>query len=169
MENSKQRYILNDFYESDLNNFQSGIVRFPLKDIPVGKHTITVRAWDISNNSGEGYTEFFVTNDLSQSLKHVLNYPNPFSTHTNFQFEHNLPNTELEIIIKIYNMSGQIVKTIEHNTFDGGFRVDDIQWDGRDEYGSYIANGVYIYKIKARASQLGISNESNFEKLVILK
>ena len=166
---SKQRYILNDFYESDLNNFQSGIVRFPLKDIPEGRHTINVIAWDISNNSGEGFTEFFVTNDLSQSLKHVLNYPNPFSTHTNFQFEHNLPNTELEIIIQIYNMSGQIVKTIEHNTFDGGFRVDDIQWDGRDEYGSYIANGVYLYKIKARASQLGISNESNFEKLVILK
>ncbi len=166
---SKQRYILNDFYESDLNDFRKGTVRFPLKDIEPGKHTLKVKAWDLSNNLGEGYTEFIVTDDLGESLQHVFNYPNPFSTKTTFQFEHNLPGTELEIIIHIYNMSGQIVKTIQHITMDDGFRVDDIAWDGTDDYGGKIGNGVYLYKINVLANQLGIRKESNFEKLVILK
>ena len=166
---SNQRYVLNDFYESDLNNFRNGTVKFPLQDLTPGKHTIKIKAWDVSNNLGEGYTEFFVSDDLGETLKHVYNYPNPFSTSTKFQFEHNLPGTDLEILINIYNMSGQIVKTIEHLAFDDGFRIDDISWDGNDDFGNKIANGVYLYKINVRANQLGISKESNFEKLVILK
>ncbi|GLR19355.1 type IX secretion system sortase PorU [Portibacter lacus] len=167
--NSKERYILNDFYEAELNDFRKGIVRFPLKDLEPGKHTLKIKAWDLSNNLGEGYTEFFVTDDEGDQLEHVFNYPNPFSTNTLFQFEHNLPGTELEILINIYNVSGQIVKTIEHLVLDDGFRIDDISWDGRDDYGQKIANGVYLYKINVLANQLGIRKESNFEKLVILK
>lgn len=167
--NSNERYILNDFYETELNDFRRGTVRFPLKDIEAGKHTIKIKAFDLSNNLGEGYTEFIVSDDLGESLKHVLNYPNPFSTRTTFMFEHNLPGSELEILIDIYNMSGQVVKTIELVVLDDGFRIDGISWDGRDDYGQKIANGVYLYKIKVFANQLGIKKESNFEKLVILK
>ncbi|WP_235296828.1 type IX secretion system sortase PorU [Portibacter marinus] len=167
--NSKELYILNDFYEADLNDSRKGTVRFPLKDIEPGKHTLKVKAWDLSNNPGEGYTEFIVVDDLGSTLEHVFNYPNPFSTRTLFQFEHNLPGTELEILIHIYNMSGQIVKTIENIQIDDGFRIDDIEWDGLDDYGQKIANGVYLYKINVYANQLGIKKESNFEKLVILK
>lgn len=166
---SQEKFILNDFYESELNDFRRGTVKFPLKDLEPGRHSIKIKAWDLSNNLGEGYTEFIVTDDLGESLRQVFNYPNPFSTRTVFQFEHNLPGTELEIIINIYNMSGQIVKTIEHLSFDGGFRIDDIEWDGNDDFGGKIANGVYLYKINVLAKQLGISKESNFEKLVILK
>lgn len=167
--NSKESYILNDFYEAELNDFRRGTVRFPLEDIEAGKHTLKIKAWDLSNNLGEGYTEFIVSDDLGESLQHVLNYPNPFSTRTNFMFEHNLPGAELDILINIYNMSGQIVKTIESINIDEGFRIDNISWDGQDDYGQKIANGVYLYKIKVTANQLGISKESNFEKLVILK
>ena len=40
----------------------------------------------------EGYTEFLVASDTEVTLDYVLNYPNPFTTSTSFQFEHNLKN-----------------------------------------------------------------------------
>lgn len=166
---SKQRFILNEFYESELNDYRKGTVRFPLKDLEQGRHSIKVKAWDLSNNLGEGYTEFIVTDNIEESLTHVFNYPNPFSTSTYFQFQHNLAGTELEISINIFDLSGQLVKTINYDTIDDGFRVADIEWDGTNNSGAAIPNGIYLYKINLTATQLGIKKESNFEKLVILK
>jgi len=75
----------------------------------------------------------------------------------------------LDIIINIFTLSGKIVKTIRHNTFSQGFEVSDITWDGTDDYGSELANGIYLYKIKVFSTEYNITKESKFEKLVILK
>lgn len=166
---NKTRFILNDYYESDIDNFRKGYVRYPLYGLSKGKHTLKVKAWDLSNNSGEGFTEFYVSDDIEESLKQVLNYPNPFSVGTTFQFEHNMAESELDILIRIYNMVGQNVKTLKYTKNDAGFRVDDLYWDGTSDYGEKIPNGIYLYKINVRSNQLGISKESNFEKLVLLK
>jgi hypothetical protein len=169
--NTQGAFILNDFYEATTDDFTAGTVRYPLKDLEVGRHYLKVTAWDIANNFTEGYTEFVVVDDLKSGLKHVLNYPNPFSTNTNFQFEHNLPPGPIDIVIQIFSVSGRLAKTIRHSGFSDGFRVDNIQWDGTDDFGSPIAKGVYLYKIKVKADVSGtdIRKESEFERLVILK
>src|SRR5690606_32777993 len=59
-DNSQNTYIMNDFYEAALDDFTSGEARYPLAGIPEGRHRIKVRAWDVANNSGEGFTEFVV-------------------------------------------------------------------------------------------------------------
>ena len=107
--------------------------------------------------------------DGDNLLEHVLNYPNPFTTSTNFQFEHDLTSTELDILITIYTISGKVIKTIEATKYATGFRIDDIHWDGTDDFGSDIGKGVYLYKIKARSDEFNLLRESEFEKLVILK
>jgi hypothetical protein len=168
-EDTQQSFILNSFYEAELDDYTKGTVKFPLSGLENGKHTISLKAWDIANNSNESYTEFYVTDEAENGLAHVLNYPNPFANQTCFQFEHNLANTELEVLIYIYSISGQLVKTIEHQGYYDGFRVTDIKWDGTDDFGSKLANGVYLYKIKVKASQFNLRKESEFEKLVILK
>jgi len=81
---TQDTYVLNDFYTSELDDYSKGTVRFPLFDIAEGLHRINVKAWDTSNNSGEGSTEFLVFNSEDAALKHVLNYPNPFTTNTIF-------------------------------------------------------------------------------------
>ncbi|MCB0503796.1 MAG: oxidoreductase, partial [Bacteroidetes bacterium] len=93
--------ILNDFYESDLNSYQSGQVLYPLELIPPGTHDVSVKAWDVYNNSGEGYTEFVVAETAELALEHVLNYPNPFTTSTNFIFEHNRKGDVLDVRIQV--------------------------------------------------------------------
>ncbi|HNL94682.1 MAG TPA: type IX secretion system sortase PorU [Saprospiraceae bacterium] len=171
-ENTQGEIILNDFFESELNNPAKGTVRYPLKDIAPGVHTLKVKAWDISNKSGEGTTEFTVAENGVLALAHVLNYPNPFTSSTSFQFEHNFGNKNLHVRISIYSVSGSLVKTIHQDIQATGSRITGINWDGKDDYGNGLARGVYIYKVKISETEGGVAGkkaESDYEKLVILK
>ena len=171
-EDSQNTYSLNDFYEAALDDHTKGTVRFPLFDIPAGRHSIRVKAWDIANNSAEGVTEFVVAESAEAALDHVLNYPNPFTTSTNFQFEHNMSDQLVDVHIRIFTVSGKLVKTIEEQVLSDGYRVTDIAWNGTDDFGQQLARGVYLYKVKIGSAEEGLSNvviESDFEKLVILK
>jgi hypothetical protein len=161
-------FILNKFYEANTDDHTSGKIRFPLKGLSPGKHFLTVKAWDVSNNSTEERLEFLVINQGDESLRRVYNYPNPFTTSTSFQFEHDLVGSDLEVFIQIYTVSGKLVKTIEKNVFASGYRVNDIQWNAQDDYGSSLGKGLYLYKIKVLSRELNLIRESGFEKLVIL-
>ena len=168
-EDNQGTFIMNDFYEATVDNFREGSARYPISGLESGRHSIAVKAWDVLNNSSEARSEFVVIKDGDNVLEHVLNYPNPFTTSTNFQFEHDLTSTELDILITIYTISGKVIKTIEATKYATGFRIDDIHWDGTDDFGSDIGKGVYLYKIKARSDEFNLLRESEFEKLVILK
>ena len=171
-DNVLETIVLNDFYESEQDSAQKGQALYPLRGLAPGRHTLRVKGWDIANNSGEGYTEFVVAEDGKASLAHVLNYPNPFTTHTDFQFEHNLAGQILDVQVSIFSVSGKLVKTILRTAASDGFRVTDIAWDGKDEYGDTLARGVYLYRIKVRGTDVSGNSataESDFEKLVLLK
>jgi hypothetical protein len=171
-ENVQETVILNDFYQSEQDNSLRGTATYPLTGIAAGRHTLRVKGWDVANNSGEGYTEFIVAENGKAALAHVLNYPNPFTTNTYFQFEHNLAGQVLDVQVSIFSVSGRLVKTIIHTAPVEGYRVNDIQWDGKDDYGDNLARGVYLYRVKVRGTDItGVqtATESNIEKLVILK
>ncbi len=171
-QNTQNTYILNDFYEAELDDHTKGAVRFPLFNIAEGQHMIKVKAWDVANNSAEGFTEFVVASGEDAALEHVLNYPNPFTTCTNFQFEHNMAGQLLDVRVQIFTVSGKLAKTIQTEVNADGYRVTDIKWDGTDDYGDRLGRGVYIYKVKVRSlsnPSASIKGESDFEKLVILK
>jgi flagellar hook assembly protein FlgD len=122
--------------------------------------------WDVQNNSSAAHTEFVVAQSAEMALKHVLNYPNPFTTRTKFYVEHNQCCVQLEMQVQIYTISGKIVKTINTAVQNEGYRIDGVDWDGKDDYGDKIGAGVYIYRIKLKSSD-GKSAEK-IEKLVIL-
>lgn len=180
---SKNTLVMNDFYSADLDSYQSGEARYPLTSLSEGLHTIVVKAWDVYNNSSEGSTEFIVSSSAELALAHVLNYPNPFTTRTEFMFEHNMPGQMLEVMVQIYSVSGKLVKTIRQSVMPemmafnsagcsdagtaGGYRVNNIFWDGKDDYGDPIGKGVYVYKLTVHADN-GMKADT-FEKLVILK
>jgi antitoxin (DNA-binding transcriptional repressor) of toxin-antitoxin stability system len=172
-ENTQNSYLLNDFYQAEENDYTKGEVRFPLKDLAPGTYTMRVRAWDVANNLGEGTTEFIVADDGRIALQNVLNYPNPFTDRTCFQFDTNVAGEDLEVLIQVFTVSGRLVKTLEEfiPANDGALRLDDcIEWDGRDDYGDQLARGVYLYQVRVR-TQGGqeLNGQSEFEKLVILK
>lgn len=165
-EESANAIVLNDFYESDLDSYQRGTIRYPLSDLPNGKHTLKLRVWDVYNNPSEAYTEFVVADNSDLAIKHLLNYPNPFTTNTGFYFEHNAPGQNLDVRIEIYTVSGKLVKIIDGYYGGEGYRVGPISWDGRDDFGDRIGRGTYVYRVKIK-TPAGKSVEE-FEKLVIL-
>lgn len=165
--NTKNAFILNEYYEADLDSYQSGSVTYPLSKLAEGRHALKVKAWDVYDNSNESYTEFVVANSAKIALTHILNYPNPFTTHTSFYFEHNKPGMPLEVQIQIFTITGKLVKTINTGMSTEGFRSDAIDWDGKDDYGSAIGRGVYIYRLRVRTN--GEIAGDKYEKLVILK
>lgn len=158
--------ILNDYYEADLDSYQSGKVKYPFFNLEEGRYSLKFKAWDVYNNPGDAYTEFVVAKSAKLALNHVFNYPNPFTTHTQFMFEHNQPGIRLDIQIQIFTISGKLVKTIETFSNKDGFRIDGINWDGKDEYGDKIGRGVYIYRVKVKSQEGAVAEK--FEKLVIL-
>nr|MBC8527657.1 T9SS type A sorting domain-containing protein [Candidatus Cloacimonadota bacterium] len=92
-------------------------------------------------DDGIGYSDEMVIN----------NYPNPFSTFTTISFSatdlHRLPQ------IKIYNVKGQLVKCLECgeslSTIAPTYREYFISWDGRDDTGKSLSNGIYFFKLQA--------------------
>ncbi len=165
---TKNIFILNDFYEAKKDDYSSGRVRFPLNGLTPGSHYITAKVWDISGNSAETRLDFIVADTDDHELKRVLNYPNPFTTNTSFQFEHNRPNTELNILVNIYTISGRLIKSIVETKYSSGFKVNDIKWDARDDYGSNLARGVYLYQIIVHSKETNETFKSKFEKLIKL-
>lgn len=166
-EEDNNKIILNEFYEAGLDDYTIGEVRYPLSNLSEGRYKVKVKAWDVYNNSGEGYTEFVVAKSAKLALSHVLNYPNPFTTNTSFWFEHNRPGELLNVQVRIYTVSGKVVKTIDREILSEGYRVDDIEWDGLDDYGDKIGKGIYVYKVSVRAEDGEKADQ--FEKLVILQ
>ncbi len=165
--NTENPYILNEYYETENNDYTKGKIRFSLKDLSVGLHTITFKAWDVYNNLITSEIQFLVVSDEGITLTHALNYPNPFVSYTQFWFTHNKPFEPLEVYIQIFTISGKLIKTINETIITDGFLSRTITWDGKDDFGDALAKGVYVYKLNVKATY---SNQKAqiYEKLVIL-
>jgi hypothetical protein len=154
------------------DDYTKGSVSYPLSNLALGPQSITVKAWDIANNSSEALIEFLVVDEAENGLRHVLNYPNPFSSNTCFQFEHQLQNQDLDIKVEILTPSGRMVRVLEQEVKASGFLSRDVKWDGRDEFGDPLGNGIYIYRVTVTTEDSRgriLKNSSELEKLVILR
>ncbi|MGJ5643408.1 type IX secretion system sortase PorU [Formosa sp. S-31] len=167
-------YVLNDYYETEIDSYQKGVATYPFRDLEPGLHTLSVKAWDVYNNSSTTEIQFIVFDeDQKLVVNNVLNYPNPFVNYTEFWFNHNSSDT-LDVSIQIFTVSGKLVRTLNGQT-NGGECCNqgssslsrDIVWDGRDDFGDKIGKGVYVYKLTVKSNTLNKTVEK-IEKLVIL-
>lgn len=132
-----------------------------------GRHSLEVLAKDASNNffdSTSYRTNFSVFND--PNVVDVYNYPNPFEDETYFTF--NLHGSEIpeSMTIKVYTVAGRLIRNflITSAQIVPGF--NQIKWDGRDEDGDLIANGLYFYKL---ITKIAGESKTITQKLVKMK
>ena len=147
-----------------------------------GKYTLFVQGADRSGNvSGE--IEYRVTFEIirESTITNMMNYPNPFSTSTRFVFT--LTGTEApeDIIIQIMTVTGKVVREITEDQIGPiyiGRNVTEYAWDGTDEFGDRLANGVYLYRVKAqingeaikhRESGADVHFEKSFGKMYLMR
>ncbi|MBB4805960.1 hypothetical protein HNP38_001232 [Chryseobacterium defluvii] len=179
--------VLNDFFSSgegngclnpSLADYQKGNVTYPFRNLAIGQHQLTFKVWDINNNSTTATLNFEVKDESDQHLiiNRPLNWPNPFTNKTYIQFEHNCDDI-LDVNVQIYTITGKLVKTISQTVmaepFLQGFRTprQAIEWDGRDDFGSTVAKGTYIFKIfaKSQNQEKCKGSATAVEKMVLLK
>ncbi|GAL80282.1 hypothetical protein JCM19274_572 [Algibacter lectus] len=104
--------VLNDYYQTEVDDYKKGVVSFPFRDLEPGLHTLTLKAWDVYNNSSISEIQFIVFDeDQELVINNVLNYPNPFVNYTEFWFNHN-SSEPLDISIQIFTVSGKLIRTI---------------------------------------------------------
>jgi hypothetical protein len=119
-----------------------------------GEYKLVVQAKDASENfSGNNAYEVIFRVILDQTVSNVLNYPNPFSSSTQFIFT--LTGNEIPEVfsIQIMTLSGKVIKEItkaELGPLKIGINRTEYKWDGTDDYGEKLANGVYLYKVNVK-------------------
>lgn len=134
-----------------------------------GTYTLAVSAKDRSDNKFDDKTyriAFEVVNE--HLISNVLNYPNPFTTSTQFIFTLTGSEVPDQISIQIMTISGKIVRKIssaELGPLFIGRNRTDYTWDGTDEFGSRLANGVYLYRVTAYRQGQVLDNYQTTEKV----
>ena len=121
--------------------------------------------------SKKSYKDTTLTLNVASSMqvKYVFNYPNPFKDVTYFTFQ--VSDVPEEVAIKIYTVAGRLIKNIKRTSAEltsglsTGFNKS-ISWDGRDEDGNPVANGVYIYKVLIKKDGKVIEEKS---KLAVMR
>lgn len=166
-DNTIDAIVLNDFYESDLDSYQSGVVNYPFSDLETGMHTLRIKVWDVFNNSSEDEINFIVANSSELVIDQLYNYPNPMVDYTYFTFTHNHDNEELDIEIKIFNMNGQLIKVLNEAVFSTGYSIVPIRWSADKDTGGKVEPGMYVYRVEVASSNGDVVNK--FEKLVVVK
>ncbi len=128
-----------------------------------GTYKLIVQARDVSGNAS-GATDYSINfNVISKSqISNVLNYPNPFSNATRFVFTLTGTDAPARFKIQIMTVSGKVVREITQDELGAlhiGTHMTDYVWNGTDEFGSPLANGVYLYRVIAKKS-----DGTDFEK-----
>ena len=171
-ENEEDAVNVGALYESEENSYQRGSVRYKFNDpLASGTHTLSMRAWDVLNNSGTSTLTFVVADEAQLVVRNVFNYPNPTTGPTRFVFEHNqVPGAPVHVRVRIYSLSGRPVRTIEVDDMLSGGAMQ-IPWDGTDDDYARLPSGVYLYKVRVEVE--GGSSEQQvseaIEKLTIVR
>jgi hypothetical protein len=126
----------------------------PSEVLADGVYTLSVQGEDVAGNKAgvEPYKiNFEVINE--SAVTNFFPYPNPFSTNMRFVFTLTGNETPDELKIQIMTITGKVVRTIlkdELGAIKVGNNVSEFAWDGTDQFGDQLANGVYLYKVSLR-------------------
>ena len=162
-----ESFVLNNYYEAELDNYRRGNILYPFHKLSNGPHTLSLKVWDIYNNSAVATTDFIVAESIEMALSDLINYPNPFRHETTFSFEHNQVEQPLDITIYIYSLEGKLVATLNDVYYAGGYRYKSVKWDGTDNGGHRLNEGMYVYKVLVKNYDGSVINKTN--KLVLLR
>ena len=168
---ASESIVLNDFYTADENTYQQGRIQYQLTNLQEGKYHARVTAWDAVNNKGTEEFTFDVVLNQNARVENLLNYPNPFTEATAFYLDVTSNEQPVEVLIQIFSVDGQLVRTLRHYDPTRQGRIGPIYWDGTDSYGRRIARGVYFYRAKVhfcKTKDLDPRSVERYEKLVLL-
>ncbi|MFK7946480.1 MAG: C25 family cysteine peptidase [Saprospiraceae bacterium] len=147
---------------NDLENKNRAEIEFLPEFMEDGTYQLQVKAKDATNNQS-GANEYKIDFEVitKAMISNVLNYPNPFSTSTQFVFTLTGAEIPEAMNIQIFTVSGKVIRTItkeELGDIRVGLNRTEYTWDGTDDFGNRLANGVYLYRVNLKSA-----TEENYE------
>ena len=139
-------FVLNDYYTGALDDYRGGIIKYPLDELDPGEHTLTLKVWDINNNSSTASIVFVVEPGNELVTNNLTNFPNPFSDFTTIQYEHNSPGVH-NVQFSVFDLSGRIIADYSFTNIESGFVSQPIIWDGTTNTGGKVQAGLYPYRL----------------------
>lgn len=155
-------YVLNDYYTASKDDFTRGVIEFPFSNLEEGEHTVTLKVWDVANNSTEAEINFVVTGDFY--IQSVSNYPNPVYDQTYFVIKHNQGDTSLSLLIEIFDSNGKKVDSMQQTVSSSGGQTTPVYWN-LDSRRLVVRSGIYPYRAVIRSSSGKLASKSG--KMVI--
>ena len=158
-----QRYREFETAKWEYDNTNPGEANFSFNpDLPNGTYRLQVTASDTSENTIQIGADFTLDETVGFQ-NHIFNVPNPVpNSKTDFIYQ--LTQPPEKVTIKIYTVSGRLIRTIVDDSAERG--NNETLWDLRDETGTRCANGVYLYRVIAHT---GNSKVEKIGKLAILR
>jgi hypothetical protein len=147
LDDSKDVIVLNEYYSALKDTYKEGAIDYPFTSLSIGEHKVRVKAWDTHNNSVEQTIHFVIGEKADLTIERAYAYPNPFSEKTSFTFGHNKSGENLTLELNIYNLAGTLVKTFSKQYRNSPSTIDYFDWDGSDNAGNSVQQGLYIYKL----------------------
>ena len=160
-------YVLNDYFVADMGSQGNGVVNYRMQNLPDGDYILTLKVWDVYNNSGVASIAFKVVSSARMVLEDPVCAPNPVTGETYFSFGHNQIGNNMDVLIQIFDLMGRRVAILQEQVTGTSARTHPIPWDGRANNGSLLPSGVYVYCVTATNDQ-GESSAIT-SKLIILR
>jgi len=149
----------------DPGSYTSGQVAIPLPgDLALGNHTAALHASDVLGNVGNDTLSFLLVAEGVAGIEDVTVYPNPTPGPCRLIFELSDP---MHVEWNIFTLAGRRIKYVRQKYDTAGPKV--IPWDGRDQYGDEIANGVYLFVLRGSPEIDGGRDVQKTGQLVIMK
>ena len=162
-----ESYVLNDYFVADLGSQGKGVINYRMQNLQEGDYLLSLKVWDIYNNSSTEKIAFKVRNSEIMVLEDPYCAPNPVVGETYFSFGHNQIGNPMDVQISIYDIMGRLVAVVKDQVMGTSMRTHPIRWDGRSRGGDPLPAGIYVYCITVTNDQKDVASISS--KLIITR
>ena len=153
------------YYTPTVSEIPSGVINYPIENLPDGKHEIRLKVWDTSGNSAAKTLTLEVKNGAVPNLFDVYTDANPAYTEANFFIKHDRPDAMATVTIEVYNLMGSLVWSSTKTARSDMFVSSPINWNLCDNAGRRVNRGIYVYR--ASMSTDGIQFSSAARKIAV--
>jgi len=139
--------ILNDYFESETDNYKKGILSYKLNSLDPGTHQLRLKVWDVMNNSSTANITFNVKSENNIEADEFTVWPNPFKAGTSFTIRHNQSGKVVKAEIRIYNTEGMLQRVLQTAAGTDQGIIGPVQWDGTNQGGAKLRSGLYFFSV----------------------
>lgn len=162
---AKRTYVLNPYYVQDFGDYTSGTVAYTIPALEPGPHVLTMRAWDLLNNTSTQSLEFNVDAAYKPSILHLMASPTIAKEQTTFLLTYDLPGSQCEIHLEVFDYAGRRLWQYEA-TASSSTGTFAIPWNlSVGDNRGRISPGIYLYRASLKSGESKVVTES--QKLIV--